>query len=77
MRSMLRTYTMCTDATGWGGLGKDGIEAVERASVGRLWNLDLGMPARIIGELDDTSMDIQIYRLAKRNLYIALESFGS
>jgi hypothetical protein len=33
MRSMLRTYTVWTDATGWWSIDRDGIEAIERGCI--------------------------------------------
>lgn len=74
IRSILRTFTVYTDANGWGGLGKDGITSVEKECVGRLFNLDLGLPTRIEGSVDSTSLSGQIYHLLKRDRYIALEA---
>gem|GEM_PF-5053218 len=70
---MLRTLTIYTDVGGWGGLGKDGITAVEKVCVSRLFNLDLGLPTRIVGSVDSQSLSGQIYHLLRRDRYIALE----
>jgi len=73
LRSVLRTNTLWTDAAGWGGLGKDTITAIEKACIGRLVNLDLGMPARLVGAVDGASISGQVYHLLKHDCYIALE----
>ena len=74
MRSVLRTYTLWTDAPRWGDIGRNGITAIGRAIVARSVNLDLGMPARLVGEVGERMSILgQIYHLLKHDCYIALE----
>jgi hypothetical protein len=73
IRGVLRTVTLRTDATSWGEIGKDGILALESVRIGERWNLDLGRPVRLVGSLNGVSLGGQIYRLLKRDCFIALE----
>jgi hypothetical protein len=74
LRSAIRTDSAYTDASGWSGLGAEGIHVIEEAIVRERVPWDLGMPLRLVGKLDGTRMYGQVYRLLKREFCIAVEA---
>ena len=69
----MRTHTFWMDAAGYDEIGKDGITAIESVRAGRQVNVDLGMPARLIGAVEETAVSRQIYHLLKHDYYMALK----
>jgi hypothetical protein len=74
LRSAIRTDSAFTDASGWSGLGNEGIRIIEEAIVKNRLPWDLGVPIRFIGKFDGTPIHGQVYHLLKRDFKIAVEA---